>query len=309
MYDKAVEEAEKAVALDSNDATAHAALANVMNLVDRPGEGLTYIQNAMRLDPYYPPKYLTILGAAQFGMENYEEALSTFDRAVKRNPKSERSLIYMASCYGHLGRMREAEDTIEATNELRATLTGLGALSLERVTSTSFSAFTGEIDFPSFGTNSAQARLRVGLSKIPALTWQYLVTYHIRLGAGETWAEIKGATKIDLATAKSFHDRGVIFIVLDNEAEAVWKNGRVPGAVNLPLFENKPGGQRFRETTLSEVLEKTDEVVIYACPTENYCIPTFPIAKAVNWGYQNVYYFDGGIAAWKDAGYPIEMDD
>jgi len=173
----------------------------------------------------------------------------------------------------------------------------------------SFTAFTGEIDFPSFGTKSAQARLRVGLSKIPALTWQYLITYHIRSAAGETWAEINGATKIDLATAKSFYDRGVMFIVLDNEAEAASKNGRVPGAVNLRFVGYKLAGKRFRETTLSEVLKKTDEVVIYACVTENYCIPTYPIAKAVNWGYQNVYYFNGGIAAWKEAGYPIEMDN
>ena len=119
-----MQEAEKAVALDTNDATAHAALANALILADRPDEGLTFIQDAMRLDPYYPPNYLMTLGAAQFGMENYEEALITFERAVKRNPKSEMSLIYIASIYGHLGRMREAEDTIETTNELRATLEG-----------------------------------------------------------------------------------------------------------------------------------------------------------------------------------------
>ena len=84
----------------------------------------------MRLDPYYPPNYLTILGAAQFGMEKYGEALATLKRAVERNPESEMSLIYIASIYGYLGRMREAEDTIETANELRATLRGLGALSL-----------------------------------------------------------------------------------------------------------------------------------------------------------------------------------
>jgi rhodanese-related sulfurtransferase len=300
-----VQEAEKAVALDSNDATAHAALANALVLADRPREGLTFIQAAMRLDPYYPPNYLTILGAAQFGLENYEEALVTFERAVKRNPKSEMSLIYMASCYGHLGRMREAEDTIETTNELRARLGGGGELSLEEKSPSSYSPFQGEIDFTRIGGKRAQARLRAGLADIPALNWQYLV---VVLGDGEnTSKEIKGATRIDLATAKSFHDRGVLFIDVGTEAEGQWKKGRVPGAINLPWIDYA-AKKRIRETSLNEILDKTEEVVFY-CGPGNACIPIRPTAKAVNWGYQKVYYFKGGAAAWKEAGYPIETDN
>ncbi len=125
FHTEAVEEAEKAVALDPNDATAIAGLAHALVLADRPGEGLTFIQDAMRLDPHHPPSYLIILGAAQFGVENYEAAVATFERAVKRNPENEKPLIYLASSYGHLSRMREAEDTIETANDLRATF-GLG---------------------------------------------------------------------------------------------------------------------------------------------------------------------------------------
>jgi TolB-like protein/class 3 adenylate cyclase/rhodanese-related sulfurtransferase len=303
LFDKAVQEAEKAVALDSNDATAHAALANALILADRPAEGLTFIQDAMRLDPYYPPSYLTILGAAQFGMENYEEALITFERAVKRNPESEMSLIYLASTYGHLGKMREAEDTIETTNELRATSGGLGALSLESVVSSGFSAFRGKIDWQSFGTKAAQERLRAGLSDIPALTWQYLLKFY---GSGpDTRAAIEGATEIDLATAKEFHDRGILFVDLGTKAEGLWEKGRVTGAINLP-WADYAAKNRFRETSLNEILDKTEEVVFYWCAPGSTCSPSRAIAKAVNWGYQKVYYFIGGAAAWKEAGYPIE---
>jgi len=308
QFDKAVQEAEKAIALDSNDATAHAALANALVLADRPGEGLTFIQTAIRLDPYYPPSYLTILGAAQFGMENYEEALATLKRAVERNPENEMSLIYLASTYGYLGQMREAEDTIETANELRSTLAGLGALTLESKSSNAFSAFRGEIDFHSFGTKAAQERLRTGLSNIPALTWQYLVTYH--LDGPDTWSEIEGATEIDLATAKSFHDRSVLFVDLGNKAEGQWEKGRVSGAINLPFWiENNATKRRFREISLNEILDKTEEVVFYWCAPGSTCIPNGAVAKAVNWGYQKVYYFVGGAAAWKEAGYPIETDN
>ena len=310
---EAVEEAEKAVALDPNDATAIAGLAHALVLADRPGEGLTYIQDAMRLDPHYPPSYLIILGAAQFGVENYEAAVATFERAVKRNPENEKPLIYLASSYGHLSRMREAEDTIETANDLRDTF-GLGALSLEEVptdASSGFTPFKGEIDFASFGIKPAQARLRAGLSDIPALTWQYLIKMHWVLGQLGATYEIDGATEIDLATAKSFHDKGVVFI--DTGSEALWKKGRVPGALNLPSQRDvdDPTKKRFRETTLSEIVDKSEEVVFYWWAPGWYdnSAVVWVAAKAVNWGYQKVYYFHGGTPAWKEAGYPIEKGE
>ena len=311
FHTEAVEEAEKAVALGPNDATALAGLAHALVHADRPGEGLTFIQDAMRLDPHYPPSYLIILGAAQFGVENYEAAVATFERAVKRNPENEKPLIYLASSYGHLSRMREAEDTIETANDLRATFGLGGALSLERVGQDWVSPFKGEIDFESFGIKSAQARLRAGLSDIPALTWQYLIKMHWVVGQTKGRYEIDGGTEIDLATAKSLHDKGVVFI--DTGSEALWKKGRVPGALNLPSpgDVDDPTEKRFRETTLSEIVDKSEEVVFY------WWVPgwydrgalTWVAAKAVNWGYQKVYYFHGGTPAWKEAGYPIEKGE
>ena len=313
FHTEAVEEAEKAVALNPNDATAVAGLAHALVLADRPGEGLTFIQDAMRLDPHHPPSYLIILGAAQFGVENYEAAVATFERAVKRNPENEKPLIYLASSYGHLSRMREAEDTIETANDLRDTF-GLGALSLEEAVtdaSSGFSPFKGKIDFASFGIKSAQARLRAGLSDIPALTWQYLITTHHVIGQMNARYEIYGGTEIDLATAKSFHDKGVVFI--DTGSEALWKKGRVPGALNLPSQRDvdDPTEKRFRETTLSEIVDKSEEVVFYwwAPGWYNNGVLTWVAAKAVNWGYQKVYYFHGGTPAWKEAGYPIEKGE
>jgi tetratricopeptide (TPR) repeat protein len=263
----------------------------------------------MRLDPHHPPEFLTILGAAQFGLEQFEVAVTTFERAVKRNPDSETSLIYLASSYGHLGNMRKAEDTIETANDMRAKL-GLGALSLERNSKGGWGPFTGEIDFPHFGPKPAQDRLRLGLSKIPALNWQYLIRIPLNLEQSGAGIEIEGATRIDLATAKSFYDRGVMFIDTDSDGEGHWKKGRVAGAVNLPWRKNHPGGVSLRETELDKILDKSEEVVIYYCQSNLInCIPYYETAKAVNWGYQKVYYFLGGAAAWKEAGYPIEVDD
>jgi hypothetical protein len=101
-------------------------------------------------------------------MERLDEAATTFERAVKRNPDAGIPRIYLASTSAHLGRQTEAESTIEAANDLRAGH-GRGDLGLE-ANAGGYSPFTGEIEFGRFGGGAAQKRLRAGLSVIPALS-------------------------------------------------------------------------------------------------------------------------------------------
>jgi rhodanese-related sulfurtransferase len=301
LYSEAVEEAEKAVALDPNNATASAGLANALVLAERPGEGLTLIRDAMRLDPHYSPSYLTILGAVQFGMENYEGAVATFKRASKRDPGNEMPLIYLASSYGHLGQMQEAEDAIETAN-----VVGMVELSLGPKQGSS-TPFKGGIDFARVGGKQAQARFRAGLSKIPALTWQYLVT--VRREGTKVWWEVEGSTEIDVATAKSFHEEGAIFV--DISDRAVWERGHIPGAVNLTWHQNLeyPERERLTQRTLQEIANKSEKVVFYRC-FDNRCGRGEGVtAKVVNWGYTEVFFLPGGTRIWKEAGYPVETSE
>ena len=305
FLDDAVAEAKKAVALDGNDATALAGLAHALILAGQPAQGEEAIQQAMRLDPHHSAGFLTTLGHAQFMQERYAEAAAIFERAIKRNPEDELPRIFLAATHGHLGRIEDGEATIEAVNDLRASF-GLGDLSLERKASDGYSPFQGEIDFALFGGKAARERLRAGLAKIPAMTWQYLVIVHLALE--NTWFEIKGATALDLATAKSFHDRGVLFLDVSNED--VWQEAHVPGAVHLPINRNKqdPTKPRLKQTTLRGIVNKDEEVVLYwYSPGTGY--PAFSTAKAVNWGYKKIYYFVGGARAWKEAGYPVEAGE
>jgi len=72
-YQEAVVEAEKAVALDGNKATAYAGLANALILAGKPAEGADLIRKSMRLDPHHPPGHLITLGQAQFEMDQFKE--------------------------------------------------------------------------------------------------------------------------------------------------------------------------------------------------------------------------------------------
>jgi adenylate cyclase len=301
LRSEAVVEAEKAVALDPNNATALAGLANALVLADRPGEGLTLIRDAMRLDPHYSPSYLTILGAVQFGMENYEGAVATFKRAIKRDPGNEMPLIYLASSYGHLGQMQEADDAIESANVVAMVELSLGP---EQGSST---PFMSGIDFARVGGKQAQARFRAGLSKIPALTWQYLVT--VRGEGTNPWWEVEGSTEIDVATAKSFQEEGAIFV--DVSDRAVWERGHIPGAVNLTRHQDfeYPERKRLTQRTLQEIANKSEKVVFYRCFHNRCGRGEGMTAKALNWGYTEVFFLPGGTRTWKEAGYPVETSD
>ena len=241
-------------------------------------------------------------------MKQYQDAAEMFERAAKLNPDSEVPLIYLASSYGHLGRIDAADDVIETANDLRDMM-GLGELSIR--SSEIFAvepSITYELKLARFGSKAVQNHLRSGLTVIPALKWQYLVTAHRTLGPGNDWYEVEGATQIDFPTAKALYDKGVVFI--DSSEEKVWNAGHIPGAVHIPFWRTgDPSRERFRRTTLREVAGYDDEIVLYyAFPDENETASAaWEAAKAITWGYRKVYHFEGGARAWKDAGYPVEM--
>ena len=119
--------------------------------------------------------------------------------------------------------------------------------------------------------------------------WDDLLTGDISSGYA-----VEGASKIDVSTAKTLHDRGVQFI--DVRWERNWKKGHIPGASNI-AFVN--------ETALKEIVNKNEEVVFYCSGSSCNASPE-ACAKAVTWGYEKVYYFAGGYPGWESAGHPIE---
>src|SRR5262249_24094761 len=58
QYDQAIAEGERAIALDPNNADSYHAQAEVLSFAGRPADALRAIEQAMRLNPHYPPPYL-----------------------------------------------------------------------------------------------------------------------------------------------------------------------------------------------------------------------------------------------------------
>ena len=113
QHEEAIAKAQRAIALNPNDANSYLTMAYALIYAGRPEEALDFVEKAMRLDPHYPAYYLLVLGLAHFSIEQYKEAANSFERALKRNPENYIPLIHLAAAYGYLGRKQEATAAIE----------------------------------------------------------------------------------------------------------------------------------------------------------------------------------------------------
>jgi TolB-like protein/class 3 adenylate cyclase len=118
QYDEAISEAEKAIALDPNDADGHVALAAALTLAGRPGEALDLVQRGMRLNPHFPPHYLYELGMARFGLGHLEDAAIAFERALALNPHDLYAQRLLLASYGLLGREADAARLLESSQDI-----------------------------------------------------------------------------------------------------------------------------------------------------------------------------------------------
>jgi len=112
-YDKAIADAEQAIALNPNDAKAQYTMGETLVFCGRSAEAVEYLEKAMSLDPEYPGLYVFTLGLARFCLEQYEEAASDLEVALyKRKMHSRSPMWLLAATYAHLGRQQEAEDVL-----------------------------------------------------------------------------------------------------------------------------------------------------------------------------------------------------
>ncbi|MDP6577575.1 MAG: rhodanese-like domain-containing protein [Candidatus Marinimicrobia bacterium] len=100
---------------------------------------------------------------------------------------------------------------------------------------------------------------------------------------------------IDLAIAKSFYDRGVLFIDARDDKE--FREGHIAGSKLAPANP----GEILRWAT------EDDPVVTYCSGGE--CDLSMNLANELmgeDWGFARVFVFDGGLPQWIEAGYPVE---
>ena len=178
------------------------------------------------INSLYPAIYLTRLGQAQFGAGRYEEAAETLEESVQRNPENDWPFVYLVATYGLLDLEGGAIRALERANELWAK-SGWGELTTEVAARNSTSGGGIRYYFKWFGDYKP---LRKGLRKAGVKSvseWRELVSIE-----GEI-VKIRGATIIDVETAKAFYDRRVPFV----DINFGWHRERIPGA-NILIHGN-----------------------------------------------------------------------
>ncbi len=244
-FQESITEATRAIVLDANDPVGYVALARALIMAGSPAEGADSMKKAGRLDPHYPPTYLKTLGLAQFGMERFKEAAASLEQATKLNPDDEWGFLFLAAAYGQLGREQEAKSAVETFNGLRAKSGWSNLYTLQQV---GVFAFKEQTDIERLREGLRQAGVPHGSD--PVADAENLIS---RTKEG-LW-EVKGATTVDVVTAKALFDRGVPFI--DVRPDVSWEKSHIRGAVHLEIINV------FSEVELSKIVRKDDDVVIY----------------------------------------------
>jgi adenylate cyclase len=108
QYDKALSEAERAVALNPNASDAHMMLAFTLGDLDRWEESILYAKKSLRLSPFPGAAPFHALGHACFMTGQYDESIAAYKRALKVSPKFLPGHVYITACYSSMGRDEEA---------------------------------------------------------------------------------------------------------------------------------------------------------------------------------------------------------
>jgi len=107
-HDMAIEESKRSIALDPNSADAHACYAAALVYAGEPSKAIPLLEKAMRLNPFPPSMYFTILGAAHRQLGNVEKALEAYKKAIYKEPTNLIAHIGLAVCYFTSGQEEEA---------------------------------------------------------------------------------------------------------------------------------------------------------------------------------------------------------
>lgn len=111
-FDLAVVDMKRALAKSPSDANCWLGLGRILVNAGQPAEAEPAIRHAMRLNPFYPVNYLSVLGDVLVHLGRYPEALAAFDGVVKRQPDYISAHLHLAGLHSLLGDRAKAQSAV-----------------------------------------------------------------------------------------------------------------------------------------------------------------------------------------------------
>jgi adenylate cyclase len=117
-WDKAIAEGERGIALNPSGADVHSWYAWTLTFAGRPEEAIPMFQKAIRLNPFGPSRYFMAYGHALRYAGRFEEAVSAYKKAIKREPNNLPAHLLLAATYSMMGREKDAQSEVEEVRRL-----------------------------------------------------------------------------------------------------------------------------------------------------------------------------------------------
>jgi adenylate cyclase len=109
QHDKTITEGKRAVDLNPNGAYPISMLAAVLGAPGEWEQSILFQKQSMSLNPIHNPWNYYLLGRAQFMTGKFEESVTTLKKTIKTNPNYQLAHILLAANYGSLNRDAEVE--------------------------------------------------------------------------------------------------------------------------------------------------------------------------------------------------------
>ena len=124
-FDDSLEFARLAVEFAPSDPSSALVMAEALIYSGRPAEAVPWIEAANRLErdaAKEPPPYnVWVLGIAFFGQEQYPEAITLFENALKANPEDFAPAVPLAAAHWHLAERAGTDEAAAAEHRKKAT--------------------------------------------------------------------------------------------------------------------------------------------------------------------------------------------
>jgi adenylate cyclase len=108
-WDKAIAEGERGLALNPSGASVRAWYAYALNLAGRSDEAILLFEQAIRLNPFGPSRYFLNYGHALRVTGRFEEAVTAYKKALQREPNNFFAHVNLAATYSMMGREKDAQ--------------------------------------------------------------------------------------------------------------------------------------------------------------------------------------------------------